>query len=34
MKRLTVLYDEKCPICVRCRDWLAQEPAFVEIELL
>jgi predicted DCC family thiol-disulfide oxidoreductase YuxK len=34
MQRLTVLYDEACPICVRCRDWLAMQPAFVELELL
>jgi predicted DCC family thiol-disulfide oxidoreductase YuxK len=34
MKRLTILYDASCPICVRCRDWLATQPAFVELELL
>jgi len=34
MKRLTVLYDAACPICVRCRDWLEKQPAFVELELL
>ncbi len=34
MKRLTVLYDEKCPICVRCRDWLVLQPALLELEFL
>jgi predicted DCC family thiol-disulfide oxidoreductase YuxK len=34
MNRLTVLYDASCPICVRCRDWIAGQVAYVEIELL
>jgi predicted DCC family thiol-disulfide oxidoreductase YuxK len=34
MKRLTVLYDEGCPICVRCHEWLAVQAAFVEMEFL
>ena len=34
MRRLTVLYDAGCPICVRCRDWMAREPAYVELELI
>jgi predicted DCC family thiol-disulfide oxidoreductase YuxK len=34
MKRLTVLYDAACPICVRCRDWLEKQPAYVALELL
>jgi predicted DCC family thiol-disulfide oxidoreductase YuxK len=34
MKRLTILYDAACPICLRCRDWLATQHAFVELELL
>jgi predicted DCC family thiol-disulfide oxidoreductase YuxK len=34
MKRLTILYDASCPLCVRCRDWLATQAAFVELELL
>lgn len=34
MKTLTVLYDEGCPLCVRCRDWLLREPALVRLELL
>jgi predicted DCC family thiol-disulfide oxidoreductase YuxK len=31
---LTVLYDEKCPFCVRCAAWLAREPSFLPLELL
>jgi predicted DCC family thiol-disulfide oxidoreductase YuxK len=34
MRRLTVLYDAGCPICVRCAHFLSTEPAYVEIELL
>jgi predicted DCC family thiol-disulfide oxidoreductase YuxK len=34
MRHLTVLYDEHCPICVRCRDWLALQPAFVSMDFL
>jgi predicted DCC family thiol-disulfide oxidoreductase YuxK len=34
MNTLTVLYDASCPICVRCAHWLAQEPAYVAMELL
>ncbi len=33
-RRLTVLYDDLCPLCVRCRDWLARQPCLVEVELL
>jgi predicted DCC family thiol-disulfide oxidoreductase YuxK len=32
--KLTVLYDETCPLCVRCRDWLEAHPAFVALEYL
>lgn len=32
MNRLTVLYDPTCGFCVRCRDWLARQPAFVPLE--
>jgi len=31
---LTVLYDERCAICRRCRDWLLTQPCLVEVELL
>jgi hypothetical protein len=34
VKRLTVIYDASCGFCVRCRDWLAQQPTWVELELL
>ncbi len=34
MKRITILYDAGCPLCVRCRDWIAQQPAYVEIEMM
>lgn len=34
MKSLTVLYDETCALCVRCRDWLALQPAYVELEFV
>ena len=32
--RLTVVYDERCAFCRRCRDWLAAQPCLVEVELL
>jgi predicted DCC family thiol-disulfide oxidoreductase YuxK len=32
--RITVLYDERCTFCLRCRDWLADQPCLVEVELL
>jgi predicted DCC family thiol-disulfide oxidoreductase YuxK len=32
--RLTVLFDERCNFCLRCRDWLATQPCFVEVELM
>jgi predicted DCC family thiol-disulfide oxidoreductase YuxK len=28
---LTVLYDGACTLCVRLRDWLARQPAFVAL---
>ena len=31
---LTVLYDERCPVCVRARDWLLTEPTYLPVELL
>jgi predicted DCC family thiol-disulfide oxidoreductase YuxK len=34
MKRLTVLYDAACPLCVRCRAWMEQQVSFVELEFL
>lgn len=32
--RLTVLYDDRCPLCRRLRDWLARQPTLVPVELL
>jgi predicted DCC family thiol-disulfide oxidoreductase YuxK len=34
VRRLTILYDASCPLCLRCTAWLRAQPAFVEIELL
>jgi len=34
MEKLTVLYDDSCALCVRCRDWLLTQGAYVELELL
>jgi predicted DCC family thiol-disulfide oxidoreductase YuxK len=33
-ERLTVLYDETCSFCRRCRDWLLGQRCFLEVELL
>jgi predicted DCC family thiol-disulfide oxidoreductase YuxK len=33
-RRLTVLYDERCRFCLRCRDWLLGQPCLVEVEML
>ena len=34
MKRLYVLFDGKCALCVGCRNWLRVQPAFVELEFI
>jgi predicted DCC family thiol-disulfide oxidoreductase YuxK len=34
MKRLYVLYDADCALCLRCRVWLAQQPAYVELRFI
>ncbi|NUP06482.1 MAG: DUF393 domain-containing protein [Polyangiaceae bacterium] len=34
MRRLTVLYDDRCALCVRCRDMLATSETFLPLELL
>ena len=34
VRRLTVLYDERCERCRRWADWLAAQPSFVPVELL
>jgi predicted DCC family thiol-disulfide oxidoreductase YuxK len=32
--KLTVLYDARCPLCVRCRSWMVGQPAYVPLEFL
>ena len=32
--RLTILYDERCAVCRRARDWLLTQPCLVPVELL
>ena len=34
MKTLYVLYDPDCAFCLRCREWLAAEPAFIELKFV
>lgn len=34
MKRLSVLYDNDCAMCRRCRDWLAHQATFVDLEFV
>jgi len=34
MRKLTVLYDATCGFCVRCKEWLERQPAFLELECL
>jgi predicted DCC family thiol-disulfide oxidoreductase YuxK len=34
MKRMTVLYDEACPLCIRCRTWMLGQPSYVPLEFL
>jgi predicted DCC family thiol-disulfide oxidoreductase YuxK len=31
---LTVLYDSTCALCVRCKDWLATQDAFVPMRFM
>jgi predicted DCC family thiol-disulfide oxidoreductase YuxK len=31
MNRLYVLFDAECELCVRCRNWLMKQPAFVPL---
>ena len=31
---LTVLYDDGCPMCRRFRDWLAEQPCLVPLDLV
>ena len=32
--KLTLLYDERCAVCRRVRDWLLTQPCLVEVELV
>ncbi|WP_437632979.1 thiol-disulfide oxidoreductase DCC family protein [Sorangium sp. So ce854] len=34
IRRITVLYDAGCALCVRCRQWMGRQDALVEIEFL
>jgi predicted DCC family thiol-disulfide oxidoreductase YuxK len=34
MNRLYVLYDAECALCRRCRDWLARQPRWIELEFV
>lgn len=34
MKRLYVLYDAECALCCRCRQWLARQPRWIELEFV
>ncbi len=34
MRRITVVYDAACALCVRCRAWMSGQPAYVELEFL
>lgn len=31
---LTILFDESCALCRRCRDWLLTQPCLVPVQLL
>lgn len=31
---LTVVYDETCALCQRCRDWLEQQPTWVPVNFV
>jgi len=31
MKTLFVIYDSECGFCCRCRQWLAQQPAYLDL---
>lgn len=34
MNRMTVVYDESCEFCVRCRWWLARQPSYIELDFM
>lgn len=31
---VTVLYDERCPLCRRLKDWLGRQPTLLPVEVL
>jgi predicted DCC family thiol-disulfide oxidoreductase YuxK len=33
-RSLTILYDESCALCRRCRDWLLTQPCLVPVQLV
>lgn len=34
IRRITVLYDARCPLCVAVGDWLARRPKLVAVDLI
>ena len=34
MNRFYVLFDAQCELCVRCRNWLRNQPAFVSLSFI
>ncbi len=34
MKTLFVIYDSECGFCCRCRQWLMQQPAFLDLRFV
>jgi predicted DCC family thiol-disulfide oxidoreductase YuxK len=34
MRELTVLYDQTCALCVRCRDWASAQRVFVPLRFV
>lgn len=34
MKKLWVIFDAECALCLRCRQWLAQQAAFIPLEFI
>jgi len=33
-RRLTVIYDDHCELCIRCSEWLVNQPTYVELRFL
>lgn len=34
VRRLSILYDGRCTLCLRCKVWLQRQPAFVALEFV